>query len=78
LGEEGDHREAEETADEVSGEQAGGLGAPGAARQDALGGEEQLIVSTTPSRSARQNKSLSGSQTLDARPGSHRLHRLGS
>jgi hypothetical protein len=32
LGEEGDHREAEETADEVSAEQAGGIGEPGAAR----------------------------------------------
>src|SRR5712691_5248221 len=41
----------------------------------AISTQRLLIVSTTPSRSARQNESLLSSQTLDARPGSHRLHR---
>src|SRR6266571_7125793 len=41
----------------------------------AISTQRLLIVTTTPSRSARQNESLLSSQTLDAHPGSHRLHR---
>jgi hypothetical protein len=47
LGEEGDHRNAEETADEVPGEQAGGIGEPGEAGQDALCTEEEWAAAET-------------------------------